>query len=139
MLLCDGDQALGERTVEALKADATAPEVVWCDTGVKLVSVFARLAKMKKPPVLAVLEVELPMLGGAAAAQALRAIEKGLGLPATPLLFYTTSPADEAFRGFLSHVGRAVHLQKAADVPPDEQAKRLAVAVKRLLAKLGGG
>ncbi len=137
MLLADADTKLGERTIEALRAEA-GPEVVWCDSGTKLVSVYARLAKARKPPVLSVLEVGLGPLDGRAAAQAMRAIEKGLGQPPVPILFYTTAPADDELRGFLSRLGRAVHLQKAADLPTEELAKRLAIAVKRLLAKLGG-
>jgi CheY-like chemotaxis protein len=137
MLLADADAKLGERTIEAVRADA-GPDVVWCDTGTKLVSVYARLAKAKKPPVLSVLELGLASLDGRATAQTIRAIEKGLGQPPVPILFYTTAPADEDLRGFLSRLGRAVHLQKAADLPPEELAKRLSVAVKRLLAKLGG-
>ena len=38
----------------------------------------------------------------------------------------------------LARVGRAVHLQRLADLPVEEQARRLAIAVEKLLVQLGG-
>lgn len=138
ILLADPNRDLGERAAGLMREAGPGVQLVHCEDGFKCVSVFARLARAKKPPVLIVTDVDLPTLNGSATAQAVRAIEAGLGLPPTPLLFYTAAPADEAFRGFLTRLGRAVHLQRPDGLPDDEQARRLVAAIGKLLAKLKG-
>ncbi len=117
---------------------ADAPKVVPVQDGARCLTAFTKLVKARQPPLLVVLDDPLPRVTGRGTATAMRAIERGLGLKPTPVLFYTAEAADESLKALLSKLGRAVHLQRPADEPPAEQARRLGVAVGRLLAQLRG-
>lgn len=138
ILLAEDSKLLGELVQESL-GSASGHEVVVCEDGFKCVSVFARLARARNLPALVILDIQMPAITGMSVARAMRAMERGLGLEPTAILFFTVQGADDQLRGWLSELGRAVHLQKGSDTQVEEQARRLSVAVERLLKQLGGG
>jgi len=115
-----------------------APELVALDDGAKCVGAFTKLAKAGHPPVLVVLDEDLPRVSGRSTALAVRALERAFDLKPTALLLYTEEPADDELKAFLAGLTRAVHLRRRAELPPEEQAKRLGKAVDRLLKQLRG-
>ncbi len=114
-----------------------APKIVPVKDGARCLTAFVKLVRARQAPLLVILDEPLPRLSGRGAALAIRAVERALDLKPTPLLFYTADAADDAFKGFLSRLGRAVHLQRPAGAP-EEQARRLGVAAGRLLVQLRG-
>ncbi len=127
---------LAEPTRQLLLAQG-APELFPVNDGGRLITAFTKLAKAGKPPKLVILDEPLRKVTGRSVALSVRAIERALGLSPTAILFFTEQPADEAFKSFLSTLGRAVHLQRpGSDV--EQQARRLGQATARLLAQLGG-
>jgi CheY-like chemotaxis protein len=112
------------------------PPVVAVADGALAVGRFVEAARGGTPPALVVVDDALPRVGGRGVVRAIRAVERGLGLAPTAVLLYSAAPADEDIRLFLREVGRAVHLQRPAEHPLAEQARRFALASQRLLAQL---
>jgi len=130
-------RGVAELAGAALQAKPDAPEFVTCEDGGLFLTQFTRLIRAGQPPRLCVLDLRAPGLGAAVAAYGARAVERGLGLAPTPILFYTAEPAGDELRQLLSRIGRAVHLQRGVELPEEEQARRLSIAVEKLLAQLG--
>jgi len=139
IILAEDSRMMAELTADQLRQRPEFPASVVCDDGFRALSVFTKLQRSGQPPSLVILDMHMPRIGGATTALAMRAVERGLRAPTAPILFYTVDVADEQLKGLLGRVGRAVHLQKAGDARVEEQARRLVVAVERLLAQLRGG
>ncbi len=138
ILIAQDNRGLMELTAANVGRQANPPEVIVCEDGALLLTQFTRLARSGQGPRLCVVETELKGLTGVVAAYSMRAVERGLGHGPVPILFYTPEPASDEFKQLLSRVGRAVHLQRATDLPVEELARRLAIAIEKLLAQLGG-
>lgn len=138
ILVAQENRALIDRTAASLGATPDNPEVLGSEDGMRFLTHFTRLARAGAPPRLCVIDDPLLGLGGPVAALCARAVERGLGLAPTPFLFYTPRAADDELKHLLSRVGRAVHLARSADLPVEEQSRRLTIAIEKLLVQLGG-
>lgn len=138
ILMAQELRALVDVTAATLQARPDAPEVVGCDDGALFLTQYTRLLRAGQTPRLCVLDTRLPGLPTLAIALGVRAVERGLGIPPTPILFHTAEPASDELRQLLTRVGRAVHLQRTAELPVEEQGRRLTIAVEKLLVQLGG-
>lgn len=127
-----------ESAAAVLHARPDGPEVIACEDGGGFLTQYARLLRGGQPPRLSVLDTRMAGLPAMAAALGARSVERGLGLPPIPILFHTADGTSDEMRQMLARVGRAVHLQRLADLPVEEQARRLAIAVEKLLVQLGG-
>ena len=132
------NSGLAEPFKQQMSAEGSGLTVVSFLDGAQCVAAYARLAYDSTPPVLVILDSQLPYISGAGTALAVRAIERGLGHPSAAILLYTPEPADEVLRGLLGQIGRAVHLQRPKSQTPAEQGRRLYLAVKRLVAQIQG-
>lgn len=137
-ILLGEDLGLAEHLSVGLSKVADAPDVVGFTDGAELVAAFVRLVNAGQPPQLVILDTALARISGHGTALAVRAIERGLGAQPAAILLYTADSPDDALRHLLASLGRAVHLQRPADLSPKDQGKRLAVAVERLMAQLKG-
>jgi hypothetical protein len=132
-------RSIVDLTTTALQADSNAPDVVACDDGALFLTHYARLLRAGQAPRLSVLDPRVTgSVSGAAAAIGARSVERGLGHPPIPILFHTAEPAGDDMRALLGRVGRAVHLQRNAELPAEEQSRRLAIAIGKLLQQIGG-
>jgi hypothetical protein len=139
ILMAQELRSVVELTTTALQADANAPDVVACDDGALFLTQFTRLVRAGQAPRLSILDPRLAGgVSGAAAAIGARSVERGLGLSPIPILFHTAEPAGDELRALLGRVGRAVHLQRNVDLPVEEQSRRLAIAIGKLLLQIGG-
>ena len=138
ILMAQELRGLVEAAATALQARPDGPEVIACEDGGIFLTHYARLLRAGQPPRLCVLDTRLPGLPAMAAGLGARAVERGLGLPPVPILFHTAEGASDELRQMLGRVGRAVHLQRLAELPLEEQARRLSIAVEKLLVQLGG-
>lgn len=132
-------RSIVDLTTTALQADPNAPDVVACEDGALFLTQYTRLLRAGQAPRLSILD---PRLGGsvtgAAAAIGARSVERGLGIAPIPILFHTAESAGDEMRALLGRVGRAVHLQRNAELPLAEQGRRLAIAIGKLLQQIGG-
>jgi len=139
ILMAQEQREIVDLTTVALQADANAPDVVACDDGALFLTHYARLLRAGQAPHLSVLDLRVPgNVSGAAAAIGARSVERGLGQSAIPILFHTAESAGDDLRALLGRVGRAVHLQRNAELPAEEQSRRLAIAIGKLLQQIGG-
>lgn len=129
---------LAEPLTVSLSRQQDPPDLVAFQDGAALVAAFVRFLQADQPPQLIIVDQEIAKISGAGTALAVRAIERGQGAAPAAILLYTAAAADDQLKALLGSLGRAVHLQRPTDVPPKEQAKRLAVAVERLMAQLQG-
>jgi hypothetical protein len=138
ILLADDGRALGDALRPVLRQKPDLPEVLTAEDGAAYVTEFTRAARAGESPRLCIINTRLPKLEGRAAALAQRSVERGLGVGPVPIFFYTGDPADDEFKAFLTRCGRAVHFVRVLDLPMEEQARRLGVAIEKLLLQLGG-
>ncbi len=133
LLLVD-NAGLAEPGVALFQRVPDAPEIVAHADGRDAVEAFARMARAGAPPVLVVVDEDVPRIEGRNVLRAIRAIERAFGLSATAALVYSSQPADAGMKGFLSEIGRAVHLVRPVDQPPAEQARRFVLASRKLIS-----
>jgi hypothetical protein len=122
----------------SLKASLGGIEIVSVSDGVRGLTAFVKLLRVRQAPLLVVLDSSHERLPGTRAARAMRAVERGFGVEAVPIMFYTVEAADESMRGTLSQLGRAVHLRRPEGVPIGDQATRMTKAIVKLLQKVRG-
>lgn len=122
---------------DAVGATLADCQITPCVDGISLLAEYVRRLRAKQPPVMLVCEFELAGLSGQAAIRAIRAAERGLGVDPVPILAYAAQRADQALTAFIGQVGHLVHLRRPDTTPPDEQARRLDIALGKLLTQLG--
>ena len=127
-------------------ADASRPvvaelphlsKVVSIEDGAQMVMAFVKIVSRETTPSLVVLDHRIERVRGRSCATAIRAIEKGLGIQKTPILFYTAEPADDEFKRFTSSLGQTLQLTRRMDKSIGSQARRLGKALNRILEKVG--
>jgi len=129
---------LADHARQALALVPDAPELVALDDGAKCLGAFVKLLHAGKGPLLLILDDPLPRIGGRGTALAVRAIERAVDAKPTAILFYSDGPSNDELKAVLSNVTRAVHLQRKPSLSEEDQAKRFANAIGRLLAQVRG-
>lgn len=126
------DTALVREVIkDALLQNRLCGEVIGCANGEHLLQTMAESVGRRPAVSLVILDVEMPILNGYQAAIALRAFERGLGLPPTPLVFFSSLAVDETFSKVLEYVQPARYLNKGTDSAA-QMALRLAQALGTL-------
>lgn len=122
--------------------DAVGPvfaecQITPCVDGISLLAEYVRRLRAKQQPAMVVCEFELAGLSGQATVHAIRAAERGLGADPVPILAYADQRVDDEVTGFINQVGHLVHLRRPSASPAPEQARRLEIALGKLLTQLG--
>jgi len=138
ILFAHADRAFTEALSAALREQPAMPPLVSVADGAAALGEYLRAHRAGAAPRLVIADLALPRLDGRATALALRATERGLATPPAALLLYTAEAAGDELKALLSRCGRAVHLQRPTALPVAEQARRLMIAIEKLLAQLGG-
>jgi len=81
-------------------------------------------------PDLAIIDLEMPRLGGYSTAVALRAVEQAFDRVPIPVLCFSAHSGDDAFRKALDTVGSATYLNKGGGGGLDELFNRLAQVLR---------
>ncbi len=103
-----------------------AREVVSARNGTEFVALVSRRLKENQPISLAILDVEMPNMTGIQAAATLRKLEDSLGRQRRiPLLFFTSKPCDERFKGILKQLEPSSYVNKGQSPDPLELVKRI--------------
>ncbi len=131
--LVEDSAFLRQVTRDLLTDKGLAREIVECADGVEMVEAFARAAAAGQKPDLVILDVRMPELDGQQAAFALRAIETGLGVKRTPILFFSSLLCDEHFKGVLRTLGNARYIRKAEEGDVEKLGQRVVSVLERLV------
>ncbi len=133
-LLVDRDDVLRSICKVLLVERHCAQHVDDAPTAAEALETYMRACLADERPELAILEMAHPDMTGIELAYALRAIEKGLALSPTPILFFAAEPLSDANREILKEIRRVRFVQKPQAAPEQQSAKLLAVMDKLLTA-----
>jgi CheY-like chemotaxis protein len=110
-----------------------AKEVIESPDGPSFLEEFTRAAVAGRKPELVILDVRMPDVDGRDVAFALRAIEAGLGVKRTPLLFFSAVLCDEPFKQVLADLGNAKYIRKADGGDVQQLGERIVAVLERLV------
>ncbi|MBI5547210.1 MAG: response regulator [Deltaproteobacteria bacterium] len=125
VVVAEDTALLREIVKDALVQNGVSQHVRGCANGAEFLQAIAESIAAGLVVDLAILDVDMPVLNGYHAALALRAVERGLRVQPTPIVFFTGYPCDETFKKVLEHCQPARYLNKGADASPPRIAGRL--------------
>jgi CheY-like chemotaxis protein len=118
---------------EMLLEAKVAEHVDICNNGMEFLSVITKQYLDKEKIDLVILDVNMPILNGISAAIALRALEKGFGIPPVPIMFFTVKKCDETFQKVLNFCQPSRYLNKGVSSSPAEIVRRVSEVATRLV------
>ncbi len=119
-------------TKDLLTSRNLAREVIECADGAAFLEELTRASSAGRKPELVILDVRMPEMDGREVAFALRAIEAGLGVKRTPILFFSGVVCDEPFKQILADLGNAKYIRKT-DGDVNELGERIVAVLERLV------
>jgi len=119
---------------DGLKGSGLCGQVVCTARGDAFVTAATEHLLRLQPPDLYILDLEMPGLSGFHAAIALRAVERAMGRPPTPVLFFSARLCDAPFRKAMEEVGNAGYLNKAG-ASPEQLLSRLTQVLQTFAAR----
>jgi CheY-like chemotaxis protein len=125
VLVAEDSALLREVIKDSLAEAGISRAVRSCGNGEEFLQAMAEGIGQQRVPDLAILDVGMPVLNGYYAAIALRAVERGLKVPPTPIVYFTARACDETFKKVLEYTQPARYLNKGADAAPPRIAARL--------------
>ena len=131
-ILFTEEGALADRVGSRLEQLNPGYEFLTVKDGARLVSVFARLAKTRRPPVLTVLVPPLKRIDAPACMICIRSIERAVGWKPSPILYFGDVPS----ASLMQSVGFAAHLPRNPAETIDAEAERLSQNLSAWLTKL---
>lgn len=133
ILIADDDRFFRELLSNLLEEGGVARSVIPCESGMEFLSKAAERLHEGLPIRLAILDILMAPLDGTATAFALRAMERGMKAPSTPILFLSALRADDDLRRIIARCQPALYLNKAVEATPDKLAPRLEKVIMYLL------
>ena len=134
VIVVEDTALLREILADILKNKQMTRHVVNCVNGSNFLSTFTAMLLKNSKVGLVILDVNMPIMNGANAAIAMRAVERafGLGQP-VPILFFTVKQCDEQFRKLLKFCSPAMYINKGQSATPLEMQERVDKVVIQLL------
>lgn len=112
IISADDTATIRESLAKTIQDNKLARNVTSVENGFEFLVTYQRAMDAGTRIDLVILDVEMPVLDGINAAIAMRAVEKGTGLPRTPILFFTSNTVDDTFTRALRYLAPARHLHK---------------------------
>lgn len=132
--VADDDRLFRTMLTDLLIDRGLALKVLACEDGADFLAQMAGRLRHELPTRLAILDILMHPLDGTAAGIALRALEKGFGLPQPiPILYLSAVRVDEGLRKQIELSAPALYLNKAVDATPERLADRIQRIVTQLL------
>lgn len=135
VIAADDSLMIVELLKDMMVKGSLAAEVIGCHDGVDFLSTFTKKLKEENSVSLVILDVAMPLLNGVNAAIAMRAVEKGLNIPPTPIMFFTAHKCDENFQKVLTYCKPAEYVNKGVSSTPDQLASRIKQVTIKLLSE----
>lgn len=125
VLVAEDTELFREILREGLVSEGLAGHVFAGDNGAEFLTLASEHLYRDQRFDLAIIDLEMPVLDGAATAIALRAIEAGAHSRRTPIIFFTAHPITDGLRSVIRHCKPAHYLNKGADAQPARLIKRV--------------
>lgn len=137
--VADDDRLFRTMLTDLLIERGLALKVLACEDGAEFLAQMTGRIRHQLPTRLAILDILMHPLDGTAAAIALRALEKGFGLPQPiPILFLSGVRVDEGLLKQIELAAPALYLNKGVDATPERLADRIQRIVTQLLRTQAG-
>ncbi len=126
VLFADDSKFTRKMIKDSLIEKDLANEILEYENGLELTAGFAKLASEHKVlDAVIIIDINMPVMDGIAAAKFLRNIESQKGIPHLPMAFFSSVKADEKLRDLLIELAPAHYVNKASDPDPDKLLERL--------------
>lgn len=132
VLIAEDTELIRELLKDGLVSEGLAQRVFTAQDGQELIELYADQLYHDRVVDLVVLDLEMPVLGGANTAIALRGMESGCGAKPATIVFFTSHPLDETLRGLMRYCKPAHYLNKGADASGPRIMKRLREVMRAL-------
>ncbi|MEJ2696825.1 MAG: response regulator [Candidatus Sulfobium sp.] len=95
------------------------------ENGLELISSYSELVTEKKPVLVSIIDLNMPVMDGLTAARTMRALEAKNGARKVPIIFFSGLKADRGLREQMDSLAPANYVNKGPDPDPDQLAARL--------------
>jgi len=135
VVMAEDSSLLREMASDALKDAKLAGEVLSCDNGREFVDACRKIFQEKESLGLAIVDINMPILGGVEAARELRVMEKEFERPfITPILFFSVRTCDQSLKEALNTCHPSAYVNKGVNSSPEKLAQRICTVVRKLLS-----
>lgn len=137
VITADDSQLIRELLKALLESRGLARTVIATENGQEFIRAFNRAIADRQPVDLAVLDIEMPVMDGIAAARMMRSVEEKMKKKPTPILFFSGRKCDETLKNQLSLFAPASYVNKGGSADPHDLADRVDQLVAHLLSQAG--
>ncbi len=124
---------------EMLLKKSIVKEVNDSENGLDFVSAYTRLLNEKKRPAFVILDLNMPVMDGLTAARTMRALEKKMSVPNTPIIFFSSIKADDGLKKQMALLAPANYINKGSSPEPEALARRVGFLLNFILEQRQGG
>jgi CheY-like chemotaxis protein len=135
VLIAEDSKYVRDVIADVLKTKNFSSNVMAFENGLELITAFSKLVSEKGAVVMAIIDLNMPVMDGITAARTIRAIEAQHKVSATPIVFFSASKADDALKAHLELLSPASYMNKGSDPDPDKLAERVEQLVGYLMEK----
>jgi CheY-like chemotaxis protein len=108
-----------------IKEKGFSSQVISVENGRDLISAYSDLLSEKRSVVVAIIDLNMPVMDGLTAARTMRVLEDQHKTGKTPLVFFSSQKADAYLREQMEILEPANYVNKANDPDPDKLAQRV--------------
>jgi CheY-like chemotaxis protein len=120
------DSKLTRKIIHDLLIDEKlADDVLTYENGQELTTAFTKLVEEKAQIDLVILDINMPVMDGIAAAEAIRTFEAQNKIPPIPIIFFSAIKADNDLLTKMQELSPANYVNKSSDPDPDKLAERI--------------
>ncbi|NOY64291.1 MAG: response regulator [Nitrospirae bacterium] len=123
---------------ELLLKNSIVKEVNDSENGLDFVSAYTRMINDRIRPAFVILDLNMPVMDGLTAARTMRALEKKMSLPHTPIIFFSSIKADEGLKKQMSLLAPANYINKGSSPEPEALARRVQFLLNFILEQRQG-
>lgn len=132
VLVAEDTRLIREILKDGLVAEGLAERVFGAEDGQQFIQLYTEHLYHDKTVDLAILDIQMPVLGGASTAIALRGMEKAVGMKPATIIFFTSHALTDDLRSLIRYCKPAHYLNKGADASPPRIIKRLREVMRAL-------
>lgn len=125
ILTADDSEVTRDLLKESMIRKKLARSVISTKDGQEFITSFTKRLTDNLPIDLAILDLEMPVMDGIAAARMMRAIESKHGKPKVPILFFSAHKCDENLKRQITLFSPAGYVNKGSDADPPKLLQRI--------------
>ena len=132
VLVAEDTRLIREIVKDGLISEGLAQKCFSADDGQQFIALYTDFLYNDRNVDLVILDLQMPILGGAATALALRGIEQGVRARNATIIFFTSHPLTDELRNLMRYCKPAHYLNKGQDASPPRIIKRLREVMRAL-------